>query len=235
MASVVRPRREADQRYAPAVAGPRRPEARRPFHGGERYRPPLPGDRTRIGAAAKIAAVRAVFDGAVISGSNVFVTNATTGTHAVVNSLGQLSVAATGSVTATPTPPSASYTKIGGASEASGCSGVTVAVPAGKALIVTSITVDMRSVTTGPVEVLPGAATPGTPCGFLTSAADVSISGAGVNQIIPFPSGFPVKAGHVVGLVMFGGSGDANAVVTVNGYLVSSTLCTVTGPPIGCN
>jgi hypothetical protein len=172
---------------------------------------------------------------AVISGSNVFVTNATTGTHAVVNSLGQLSVAATGSVTATPTPPSASYTKIGGASEASGCNAVTVAVPAGKALIVTSITVDMRSVTTGPVEVLPVAATPGTPCGLLTSAADVSMSGSGVDQIIPFPSGFPVKAGHVVGLVMFGGSGDANAVVTVNGYLVSSTLCTVTGPPIGCN
>jgi hypothetical protein len=61
------------------------------------------------------------------------------------------------------------------------------------------------------------------------------MSGSGVDQIIPFPSGFPVKAGHVVGLVMFGGSGDANAVVTVNGYLVSSTLCTVTGPPIGCN
>src|ERR1700680_4478987 len=41
-----------------------------------------------------------------VSGTTVFVTDAVSGTHAKVNSLGQLSVAATGSVTATPTPPS---------------------------------------------------------------------------------------------------------------------------------
>ena len=162
--------------------------------------------------------------------------DAVSGTAAKVNSLGQLSVAATGSVTATPTPPSASYTSEAFATESGGaCSSITPTVPAGKALIVTSITVSMSSVTTGPVVADLVSATPGSPCGFLSFADGIWISGAKVSQVITIPSGFPVKPGHVLGVEMFSTSGDAAGPFFVHGYLVSSTLCTVSGPPTGCN
>src|ERR1700688_3251616 len=74
-----------------------------------------------------------------VTGSSVFVTDAHTGAHAAVNAAGGLSVA--GTVTATPTPPNASYTTFTIASESLPCSPVTPAVPAGRALVVTSISV----------------------------------------------------------------------------------------------
>jgi hypothetical protein len=162
--------------------------------------------------------------------------DAVSGVAAKVNSFGQLSVAASGSVTATPTPPDSSYNAVpvlfgeaGGA-----CHSVTPTVPTGKALMVTSVTVDILSVITGPVGVQIGSATPGSPCGSLNVADIVQISGAKVNQIVPMPSGFPVKTGHVVYVSIGSSSTDATAVASVHGYLVSAT-CTVTGPPAGCN
>ena len=156
--------------------------------------------------------------------------------RAKVNAAGQLSTSAavTGSVTATATAPSASYTNTTLVAE-SACSSVTPTVPAGKALVVTSITVSIAAVTTGPVFVDALSATPGPPCGAVDAVDQVYISAKGESGVMSIPSGFPVKPGHVVGLSMFSTSGDAAAVVAVHGYLVSSTLCTVTGPPTGCN
>jgi len=159
------------------------------------------------------------------------------GVHrATVNVSGQLSTSAavTGSVTATPTPPNASYT-YGSAALGLNWSCVTPAVPAGKALVVTSITVRLNFATGGPVEAVAASVTPGSPCKLLNLADRTMISGAGVSQVIPFASGFPVKPGHAVGLLLESPANDANAQVVVHGYLVSSTLCTVTGPPVGCN
>jgi hypothetical protein len=89
-------------------------------------------------------------------------------------------------------------------------------------------------ITTGPVIVSLVAATPGSPCSG-TSNADISVvSARGITEFIPFPQGYPIKAGHVLGLNVSSGSGDASMFVTVKGYWVSTT-CTVSGPPTGCN
>jgi len=170
---------------------------------------------------------------AVVSGSNVFVTNATTGTRAAVNSSGALDVA--GSVTATPTPPSASYVSVATAFEVNGCTSITPSVPVGKALVVTSITVRVVAVTTGPVLVDLVSAVPITPCSRYAYADEIAIPGAGASQIVPIASGFPVRAGHAVGVELGSNSGNAVVNTVVHGYLVSSTLCTVLGPPVGCN
>jgi hypothetical protein len=166
-----------------------------------------------------------------VSGSNVFVTDAHSGAHAAVNAAGGLSVA--GTVTATPTPPNASYTSFTDASELLPCDQVTPPVPAGRALVVTSITVMMAS-GTGPIEVMAEAATPGSTCSLVHTIDEVAIANAGLSQTFSLPSGVPVKAGQVIGISIGGGSGDALLTVSVHGYLVSSHLCTVSGPPAGC-
>jgi hypothetical protein len=78
-------------------------------------------------------------------------------------------------------------------------------------------------------------AKPGSPCVTLNSADAIDIAGAGVSQIMSFPSGFPIQPGHLVGISLGSNSGDALGTVAVHGYLVSSALCTVTGPPTGCD
>jgi len=140
-----------------------------------------------------------------------------------------------GSVTATPTPPSASYNSFAIAGESAGCNSETAPVPAGEALIVTSITVRIASVTAGPVSVYAVVAKPGSPCSTLNTADAIDISGADVSQVMSFPSGFPIQPGHLVGISLASNSGDALGTVAVHGYLVSSALCTVTGPPTGCD
>jgi hypothetical protein len=166
-----------------------------------------------------------------VSGTTVFPTDSVSGKTASVNALRQLSVAATGSVTATQTPPNSSYTYFGIATEGS-CDAITPAVPAGKALVVTSITVEVDSVTTGPARAAPYSET-STPCdGELLDY--IVVGGTKTSSVIPFTTGVPIKAGHKLSLVVASPSGDAFVNVTVHGYLVASTLCTVTGPPVGC-
>ena len=166
-----------------------------------------------------------------VTGSSVFVTDSHSGVHAAVNAAGGLSVA--GTVTATPSPPNASYTNFTEASELVPCDQATPPVPAGRALVVTSITVMMAS-GTGPIEVTAEAAHPGSSCALVSPIDEVGIAGSGQSQTFSLPSGVPVKAGQVVGLSIGGGSGDALLSVGVHGYLVSSHLCTVSGPPAGC-
>jgi hypothetical protein len=162
--------------------------------------------------------------------------------RAKVTSTGQLEthpngpLTVTGAVTATQTPPNASYTDTWAGFETSGiCSQVSAPVPAGKALVVTSITVYVESVTAGAAVVSLSAATPGTPCTSRLDAEHIGKLAIGESKVVPFTSGFPVKPGRVIGLTIGSTSGDAVAVVTTHGYLVSSTLCTVTGPPSGCH
>jgi hypothetical protein len=160
--------------------------------------------------------------------------DAVSGVAAKVNSLGQQLAAVTGSVTATPTPLSASFDNETPVGQPSPCTSLTPTVPAGKALVVTSVTVAVSFVTTGPVVVSLVAATPGSPCNGLSNADISEVSGRGETEFIPFPQGYPIKAGHVLGLNVSSGSGDASMFVTVKGYWVSTT-CTVSGPPTGCN
>jgi hypothetical protein len=171
-----------------------------------------------------------------VSGTTVFVTDSVSGKTASVNARRQLNVAASGSVTATPTPPSASFDQFSVVAEDQMCEPVISTVPTGKALIVTSVTVDVRVGTTGPFAVYLYAATPGSPCGTVIADLDISeVPGAGHSEAIPFPEGLPIKAGHIVGVLLNGGSEDAQAYVNTKGYLVSSNMCTVSGPPTGCD
>jgi hypothetical protein len=162
----------------------------------------------------------------------------TVGVNGAVNVNGAVSVNGTanvnGSVTATPTPPGASYNSFEVAGESVGCSSAMLPVPAGEALIVTSITVRIATVGSGPVAVYALVAKPGSPCVSVTTADAIDIAGAGVSQVMSFPSGFPIQPGHLIGISLGSTSGDALGTVAVHGYLVSSTLCTVTGPPAGC-
>jgi len=187
------------------------------------------------------------------SGSAVFLTDPHNNHHAAVDAAGNVqthpngtqtvngavtiggTANVSGSVIATPTSPGASYNSFGIAGESAGCNSATAPVPAGEALIVTSITVRVASVGTGPVAVYALSATPGSPCVSVTTVDAIDISGAGVSDVMSFPSGLPIGPGHLVGVSFGSGSGNTLATVAVHGYFVSSALCTATGPPTGCD
>ena len=172
-----------------------------------------------------------------VSGTTVFVTDKATGQTAAVSPTGQLSVNATGSVTATPTPPSESYnTRWVYVFDSDPCDSLTPKVPAGKALIVLSVTVNISGTSApGPVIVAVEPAKPGTPCVPVVDAVDISgVSGQGASETIPFPQGLPIKSGHVLGMHVGSLTGTVVATAEVKGYLVSSSLCTVNAPPTGC-
>lgn len=156
--------------------------------------------------------------------------------RAKVNASGQLSVAATGSVTATPTPPNSSYTHVVQATQGS-CRPITQSVPAGKALVVTSVTVAISAGTDQPVGVIAVSADGASPnpCTALNPANEIYASGLHASTVMSFPSGFPIKTGHILGVLMFSDVADHTADITVNGYFVSAAQCTVNGPPAGCN
>ncbi len=151
---------------------------------------------------------------AVVTGSNVFVTDATSGAHAAVSSSGALTVA--GSVTSNNASPKSLYVN----SSIPGATYVPAAAPpSGKALIVTSIAVD----TDGPASFGSG-----SHAEFVISAADatcgtqapglvgfVSPSALGVTSIA-IPSGLVVPAKRALCVAADG----IVAVVTVYGYLV---------------
>jgi hypothetical protein len=158
--------------------------------------------------------------------------DATSGVAAKVTSGGALTVS--GSVTATPTPPNSSYDRFWSAGEGD-CISITPAVPAGKALIVTSITATITSGTDERVAVYAVTGTGTSTCTPTIFADEIGVAGLRASGVMNFPSGFPVKAGRVVGVLLFSSAGDHTADVIVKGYLVSSTLCTVNGPPTGCN
>jgi hypothetical protein len=166
------------------------------------------------------------------TGTTVFLTDHTTGKTATVNSVGALTVA--GSVTAAPTPPSLTYNVVESASGA--CSNVTPAVPAGEALVVTSMTIWVTSVTTGPVVVDIDAGTTASPCSASNNLNNLSLPNSGSSVIVPFPSGLAFKTGHTVSAALSSSSGDAHVEVSVHGYLVPSTQChTSSGGPVGCH
>ena len=167
-----------------------------------------------------------------VTGSNVFITSASTGAHAAVSSTGALSV--TGSVNANQALPASTFTSFSGAAESTGCNRVTPPVPAGKALVVTSVNVAVSFVTTGPVFVAVDAASGASPCGAIESVDESYVPGTKTSEDVQIPSGVAIKAGHAVGVFLQSASGDAQAVVHVHGYYVSSSLCTVSGPPQGC-
>src|SRR5262249_28494631 len=136
-----------------------------------------------------------------------------------------------GAVTATPTAPNSSYSDFDYVQEGA-CKGITVALPTGKALVVTSITVEVNFVTTGPV-VAELHQEKTNPCdGAVVDR--VTIGGTKQTTVMSFAAGVPIQNGHKLSLLLQSDSADSFAWVTVHGYFVASTSCTVFWPPVGC-
>ena len=161
---------------------------------------------------------------AVVSGSNAFITDHTTGAQAKVNAAGQVLMSGTvgGAVIATPTSPSQAYSvhvDVGSNS----CAVTTP--PAGKVLVITSISTSLTGTDLPALMFTTGVTTPTNCNGPRTTYASLNeFSSAGTSQTT-FPSGFPIKSGH--GLAVFLSeplTGDQGAVV-VTGYLVPAAQC----------
>jgi hypothetical protein len=156
-----------------------------------------------------------------ISGSQVFVTDPHTGAHAAVNN-GQLSV-----MGPTAAPPGTAYTATALFVEAGACAPLTSPVPAGSALVVTQITVDVNTMSTGPLNVSAQSASAGSPCVPHGTAGTAELPGKHTTAVMSFPAGYPIRAGRFVSVTSTGGSGDALGLISVHGFLVPSSECTV--------
>jgi multisubunit Na+/H+ antiporter MnhC subunit len=175
-----------------------------------------------------------------LSFTNVAITDPGGVNQAKVTSTGQLQTHPNGPLTVNFAPGSQQYHYQTHAEENAGsCQNVTPAVPAGKALVVTSIVVDVAVVTAPPVRMYTWIGTEAAPCSVHT-AVDISqgsSAGSGAeSKTIAFPSGLFVKAGHTVSMQLQGT--NAQTYVSVHGYVVSSGTCQAAAvgftDPIGC-
>ena len=161
-----------------------------------------------------------------IAGSSVFVTDPHTKAHASINKAGQLAVNGTVNTVA----PGASYNSMQVVDQTKqGCTPVTGFVPKGRVLVVTSVTVTVKSMSLGAVDT-----------GLWTSiactqvVAGLTVPGPGQSQTLPLPSGLPIKPGHRLFVNVASQSGNALVVVNTNGFYAPATQCTASGPPVGC-
>jgi hypothetical protein len=175
--------------------------------------------------------------GAWAVGQDVYITDATSGEQAKVDSAGNLQAkAGLGSMAVPHVPPAWSYhSSIFFASE--GCTNVTAELPSNKALVVTSITVKNVVATTGPIQIRVGTGTLDEPCTVWTFLGRGVVEADGL-ETIEFPTGLVVGPGHTLDLDMDSPSDDNLSEVYVDGYWVPSAQCSVSwgfgGSPAGC-
>jgi hypothetical protein len=163
-----------------------------------------------------------------VTGNNVFVTDATSGVRAKVDANGNLRSFVNGSVTATPTQPNGSYfaaTQV--ALLADSANDIDIAgPPTGKALMLTSISVDVSSLPTPNGTLYLHRRIGGTACSNGTADRNIGrftpIS-RGL-QTISMPSGVPIPNGDRV-CIYWSGGGTVQAGVMAYGYTVPAALC----------
>ena len=161
-----------------------------------------------------------------IAGSSVFVTDPHTRAHASINKAGQLAVNGTVNTVA----PGASYNSMQVVDQTKqGCTPVTGFVPKGRVLVVTSVTVTVKSMSLGAVDT---DLWTGIACTQVV--AGLTVPGPGQSQTLPLPSGLPIKPGHRLFVNVASQSGNALVVVDTNGFYAPATQCTASGPPVGC-
>jgi hypothetical protein len=195
---------------------------------GERHRPhgrgwgPFSGGQlTIIFVTLAIVIGFPIAASGVISGSNVFVTNAKTGTRAVVSSKGALSVA--GSVTVNGTiapanPVDLFTTEV----QVNVCH--TIAPPAGHVLVITSVHESIQD--SAPNEMRLQRSVGSCPDGFggggFSSEVlkDDTWHATVDSQEVTFPSGLVIPTGRVLEI-----DWNGDAAVTVNGYLLPASSC----------
>jgi hypothetical protein len=161
-----------------------------------------------------------------VTGSNVFVTDATSGAHAKVDTIGNVQTKVNGgtlaisggTLAAQPGPAAATYSNITGVG--GGC-GIVAVPPTGKAIIVTSILIDVES--NAPTQAQIARATGSCPS-FLTFVRKAVITNLPLGAFIaPFPSGIAIPNGQELIVGLSNGASGAN--VSVNGYLVPASQC----------
>ena len=167
---------------------------------------------------------------AVVKGSNSFITDATSGTHAKVTSNGQLQTHPNGPLTVsgsvTPAAPASMIVDSldGGLVPSLDYQPLLLeTLSAGKAVVVTSITIGPHGVlnSTASVEIKVGS----TPA--LSYAIGVVTLNPGTQPVtLPFPSGLPIKHDHQ--LWLFGRGPSIYADASVNGYYVPAAQCSAT-------
>jgi hypothetical protein len=156
---------------------------------------PFNGTQLTVIICVIVAAVAIPVGASAVTGSNTFVTDATTGTHAKVDSTGNLQTKVVGgSVTAYP-PGTAAFHAL-----TFSCNQCAVAVPpSGKAVLITSIHLNMENVaTTGDNDFISLYRATNSSCS--TNEVEIGLvnpSGLG-ETVLPFEPGFPIQAGKAL-------------------------------------
>jgi hypothetical protein len=172
-----------------------------------------------------------------VTGSNVFVTDATSGTRAKVDSLGNLQTrVSSGFVNATPAAPSQQLVRTATFSDVGAKCKTLVAPPTGKAVVITTVHFQIRAYDNGPNTRLgdlghsgsSGCTTGNVPLdgvSFIGNVPQSNIWQGAASQQLDFPSGLAIANGHTLTVSVAGGPDD-NWRITAFGYLVNANQCT---------
>jgi len=163
------------------------------------------------------------FAAGAVTGNNVFVTDAASGTRATVTSKGQLSAAVTGSVTATPAAPTNlvfSHQTIN--TPGSACLFLTP--KPGKAMVITGITYNMAKASAASEMQVILQVNPTSSCGIGTEIEnDFFPSDTPYSEDLS--PGIAVANGHSLDAFASGGPAGAFAQFTIHGYYVPASQC----------
>ena len=172
-----------------------------------------------------------------VTGSNVFVTDATSGAHAKVDSNGNLQTkVSSGSVNATPAAPNQQFIGTVTFSDVGPKCKTLVTPPTGKAVVITTVHFQVRTYDNGPntrLGDLGHSGSSGCTSGnvaldgvsFIGNVPSTNIWQGVASQELDFPSGVAVANGHTLTVSVAGGPDD-NWRITSFGYLVDATKCT---------
>ena len=172
-----------------------------------------------------------------VAGSNIFVTDATSGARAKVDGNGNLQTkVSSGFVNATPAAPSQQHVSTVTFSDVGPKCKTLVTPPAGKAVVITSVHFQVRVYDAGPNTRLGDLGHSGSNgctggnvtldgVSFFGNVPQSNIWQGAASQELDFPSGLAVANGHTLTVSVAGGPDD-NWRVTAFGYLIAANQCT---------
>ena len=172
-----------------------------------------------------------------VSGSNIFVTDATSGSHAKVDGNGSLQTkVSSGFINATPAAPNQQYISTVTFSDVGPKCKTLVTPPTGKAVVITTVHYQVRTYDAGPntrLGDLGHSGSSGCTSGnvaldgvsFFGNVPQSNIWQGAASQQLTFPSGVAVANGHTLTASVAGGPDD-NWRITAFGYLVDAGQCT---------
>ena len=172
-----------------------------------------------------------------VTGNNVFVTDATSGARAKVDSLGNLQTkVSSGFVNATPAAPGQQIVRTVTFNDTPPKCKTLVTPPAGKAVVITAVHFQIRTYDNGPdtrLGDLGHSGSSGCTTGnvaldgvsFFGNVPQGNIWQGAASQELAFPSGLAIAQGHTLTVSVAGGPDD-NWRITAFGYQVNANQCT---------